>query len=302
MIMPDADASSLSPAIAYDDDGGIAYDPSAPATSPYCSIAISTTFHPAFSFHDFLPDAIFLTSDAVYFFVHRALLAASSTNGFGSPLVQRKLDPAEPPIFLVPEDSVAFDVVLNDVYDLPPTCHAPSLSSLLDAIPSLQSYGIALDPSSPLYQHILAESPRAPLSVYTAAAQYRLDALAVAVSPQLLSLALTGISDSAMCAMGSFYLRRLFMLHHYRIEYLKQLLQSMPETHAETVECGFVEQRNLENAWMLATASLLWDARPDAYIVHAAGRSGVDADDTLPRLVYRESSFDAELSSGQARM
>lgn len=233
------------------------------------SLVTSTTFHPAFTFQSLLPDSIFLSSDAVYFFVHRAQLSNSSCNNFGSLFSKTSFTPqsiSNSPVIFVSEDAVVLDVVLHAVYDMPLTSHNPSLPTLLKSIQSFQTYGIplhdVLSPSSRLCQLILAEAPRAPLEVYAVVALHHLDHLAIAISAKLHSIVLADIPDSAAVAMGPIYMKRLFLLHHRRTEYLKSLLKDAPETHADTIQCGFVEQKNLQTAWALASGSLLWDARP----------------------------------------
>ncbi|TCD64948.1 hypothetical protein EIP91_003406 [Steccherinum ochraceum] len=250
------------------DDGAVT-TPTSPA--PY-SIVVSTTFHPAFAFRDLLPDAIFLSSDALYFFVHRAHLLASSTNNFAYLFVQQLSFPnssTTPPVFLVSEHSALMDVVLHAIYGMSCAELNPSLSTLLDAISALDAYGTlhrVLTPSSPLCLLILTEAPRDPLQVYAVAARHRLDHLAVAVSAKLHSIQLADVPAAAALAMGPIYLKRLFLLHYRRVEYLKLLLNTAPETHVETLACGFVQQTDLQTAWSLATGSLMWDARPDLSI------------------------------------
>ncbi|TCD67855.1 hypothetical protein EIP91_011852 [Steccherinum ochraceum] len=204
------------------------------------SIAISTTFHPAFTFLSLLPDSIFLSSDAVYFFVHRVHLSRSSRNNFNSLLMEESFRPlfvTDASVISVPEDSALLDVVLHGVYDLPFSNHNLSLPTLLRSIHSLQTYGVplyrVLSPSSRLYRLILAEAPRAPLEVYAVAALHDLDYLAVAISAKLHSIALADISNLAVVTMGPIYLKRLFLLHYRRIEYLKTLLTDAPDTHPE---------------------------------------------------------------------
>lgn len=137
----------------------------------------------------------------------------------------------------------------------------------MDALRVLRIYGIPLlqfvIPTTPLYNHILLEAPRRPLDVFVLAAENTLEDLAVVTSGHLLSLQLPDITDEMAERMGPLYLARLIRLHMDRVDALKRLLLDVPKPHVDTVDCAYVEQKELARAWALATASLIWEVRPD---------------------------------------
>ena len=169
-------------------------------------------------------------------------------------------------VLSVPEDSILLNIIIHTIYNLSCVQFCPPLAVLLNAIWSMKTYGMSLDqfiaPGRPLYDHILTETPRLPLEVYTVAAQNKIESLAVASSSHLLSLQLPSLSNDVTDRMGTRYFKRLVLLHLQREHVLKRILLEMPQPHQDTTECGFVEQKKLARAWGLAAASLLWQVRP----------------------------------------
>jgi hypothetical protein len=60
--------------------------------------------------------------------------------------------------------------------------------------------------------------------MYALAAQHKLEQLAIAVSPSLLSFDLATLTDDLVGRMGAVYLKRLVFLHLGRSAALKRLL------------------------------------------------------------------------------
>jgi len=114
-----------------------------------------------------------------------------------------------------------------------------------------------------MYALLIARAPFAPLDVYVLAAKHDLRDLAVATSPHLLSFQLSTITDEIAQEMGPDYLRQLFFLHLGRMDALKRILLHPPQSHTPTSSCSFISQQDLTRAWALASAQLVWDARPD---------------------------------------
>ncbi|KZT13076.1 uncharacterized protein LAESUDRAFT_28651 [Laetiporus sulphureus 93-53] len=243
-------------------------------------VSVSTTFFPGANLNPIPPDLIFLSSDAVFFYVHSHQVLGASDNGF------RGLLPAKPqshksnsalkalglsddlgPIIPVPEPATVLNVVLHTIYAHSCAHYSPALDTLCAAVDALHRYGVPLSrhcaPGTPLYALLLAHAPIAPIEVYSLAAHYDLYELAVPVSSHMLGFQLATLTDEDAERMGSTYLKRLFFLHLGRIDALKRLLLPPPHLHAPTPGCDFVEQKKLTRAWALASAYLAWDARPD---------------------------------------
>ncbi|TCD64952.1 hypothetical protein EIP91_003410 [Steccherinum ochraceum] len=233
---------------------------------------VSSAFHAELLIGANKPDVVLVSSDHVLFYAHKSHLLASSNNTFngrlsadstgmvmGSPLGSLW-------VVGVSTGSVLFNIVLHAIYGMSCSQFNPPLEALLHAVKSLKTYGVslahALGHDTPLYNHIVAESPRRPIEVFLVAAENDLDALAVTSSEYLQSLKLSDITDEMADRMGPRYLRRLTVLHFDRMEYLKQLIMDLPQPHEDTMECGFIEQTKLARAWTLAAASLVWDIRP----------------------------------------
>ncbi|KAI0089153.1 hypothetical protein BDY19DRAFT_127055 [Irpex rosettiformis] len=245
-------------------------------------VSVSTTFYPSANLFPGPPDLIFLSSDAVFFYTHAHRIVNATTNRFNSLLPDDLLsdtsgsNPPSPvdsdkdevgPIIPVPESSHILNIVLHAIYCMSSVLYHPSLAVLTAGVAAMEKYGIPLQkyisPSTPLYQHLLAQSPSSPVEVYTCAARHGLQELAVQASPHLLTFPLCNISDEDALQMGPVYLKKMFFQHLGRVDALKRLLLPPPENHPPTTECGFFEQKKLTRAWALASAYLAWDARPD---------------------------------------
>ncbi|KAL1724181.1 hypothetical protein EV715DRAFT_166017, partial [Schizophyllum commune] len=230
-------------------------------------ISMSTTFTSGALHGGVPPDVVLVSTDGVYFYVNRALLASASANYFAALLPPAGRSPDGFPLAHSQDASDVLNIVLHAVYDMSPARYAPPVTTLLAALDRLPVYGMLpaqhVVPPRALYAVLLAQAPLAPLAVYTAAARYGLNDLAVAVSSHLLSFPLPALTDAQAEAMGAIYLKRLFMLHKQRVDALKGVLAQAPYPHPETEICTFADQKKIARAWQLAATYLVAEAQPD---------------------------------------
>lgn len=177
------------------------------------------------------------------------------------------------PMVMLPEPAPVLNVVLHTIYNMSASQFAPSFDDLTDALDALIKYCIPVKhyvaATTPLFALLLSHAPMRPIDSYALAAHHGLEDLAVAISPHLLSFSLPSLSDSLAARIGSVYLKRLFFLHYGRMEALKGLLLHPPSPHPETPDCDTNQQQKLTRVWALASAHLVWDARPSAlYSLH----------------------------------
>jgi hypothetical protein len=169
-------------------------------------------------------------------------------------------------MILVPEPSPVLNLVLHCVYDLPCTRFSTSVEDVSACVTSIVNYGLPLSvyaaPNGPLYNLVLSRAPTAGIQMYALAAQHKLEQIAVAVSSFLLPFDLATLTDDLTKRMGPVYLKRLVFLHLGRSAALKRLLSPPLSYHPPDDTCGAEEHDALMNAWSLAVASLVWDARP----------------------------------------
>ncbi|KAG6817441.1 hypothetical protein H0H87_008609 [Tephrocybe sp. NHM501043] len=228
-------------------------------------VSVSTTFYPGAHHQGALPDAILLSSDAVFFYIHSSLLLHVSTNSFHF-LLPAQSPKQHDPIIDVQENSAILNIILHAIYDISCAHYSPSFPQLVAAVHRFQFYGVdpksTILPNSPLYSLLLSHAPLYPLELYSLAANYDLHDLAVSTSSHLLSFPLSSLTDEMAQAMGPIYLKRLFFLHFGRSDALKRVLLSPPHPHPPTPCCDFSDQKKLTRAWALASAYLAWDARP----------------------------------------
>ncbi|TCD60288.1 hypothetical protein EIP91_010422 [Steccherinum ochraceum] len=239
---------------------------------PHQEYSISTAFHADFLLDDQKPDVVLISSDRVLFYAHQSFLLATSNNTLNGLLSIQAIgtvigSTAGSLSVLVPTGSTLFNVVLHTIYGISCKQFKPSLEVLLQAVKSLNTYGIAIDQvvgrNTPLFDHIVAETPKGPVDVFLVATEHNLDALAVAASAHLHSLVLPTITDEMAKRMGSTYLKRLMQLHLERTRFLRSLLLEVPTSHEDTTACGFTERKKLDEAWVLAATSVIWQIRPD---------------------------------------
>ncbi|OBZ76567.1 hypothetical protein A0H81_03702 [Grifola frondosa] len=96
-------------------------------------VSVSTTFFPGASLSHLPPDLIFLSSDAVFFYVHSNRLLSVSDNSFSSLLppnpLKGKPSPVQdmPPIISLSDSAQILNIVLHTAYDISwPTTLPPS--------------------------------------------------------------------------------------------------------------------------------------------------------------------------------
>lgn len=231
------------------------------------TVSISIAFHPTADLDKQPPDVILISTDDVFFYVHRHVLQKASINYFGSvlltpPTTWRSLGMS----YALGDCSRVLNVVLHTAYNLSVTAYVPSLDTLLRSIDALHKYGMPFDrfltADSPLFAHILDRAPLSPMDVYIAAAKYHHESLAIAVSSDLISFPMADITDEMCLAMGPVYFRRLTALQTNRSEELRKLLLVPPTGHDSTPECGSSEQKKLQKEWLLTTAQFCFDPRP----------------------------------------
>ncbi|EIW80428.1 hypothetical protein CONPUDRAFT_56935 [Coniophora puteana RWD-64-598 SS2] len=229
---------------------------------------VSRTFRPDSRIHTYYPDLVLLSSDSIHFYISYNVLYSLSSNAFNGLLPMSQNQPIrDAAVINVPEHSDVLNVVLHTVYGVSCSQYAPAFESLSAAVGALDKYGYSLSqlvaPSTPLYTLLLSHAPLYPIEVYTLASRHDIFDLAVPTSAHLLSFSLPSLSEDAATRMGPKYLKRLFFLHLGRTDALKRVLLSPPHPHPPTSNCSFDNQKGLTRAWALASAYLVWDARPD---------------------------------------
>lgn len=229
---------------------------------------MSTTFFPGAQHSTAPSDLIIISADRVLFHLHANQVLALSTNGFAHkwPPQSCSVNSNSVPIILVPEPSPLVNLVLHCVYDLPCTRFSSSVEDVSDCVTTIIKYGLPLavyiSQGRALYNLVLSKAPTAGIQMYALAAQHRLEQLAVALSPFLLSYDLATLTDDLVGQMGAVYLRRLVFLHLGRSAALKRLLSPPLNYHTPDDTCGTREHDALMNAWSLAVTPLAWNARP----------------------------------------
>ena len=222
--------------------------------------------------HDPL-DLTIVSSDLVHFHVHSHRLLANSSNNFNGRLshpLSSHLDGHDFPTLKEAESGRILNVVLHVIYGTTEHIRSSqttlSLTDILSVISTLQLYGISIrgvaDPSSALFDAIVAHCPYSPLAVYIIGAKYNQDLHHIAkhASQYLLSLDLSSISDEAASDMGSVYLKRLVLLHTTRIREFKRIVSQSPPLHTPQQSC---DSTPLARVWGLGSAYLAWIASAD---------------------------------------
>lgn len=211
-----------------------------------------------------------MSADTVFFYVHSDKVISVSNNLFDHKWPQQIMNDQYPPMISVEDSSSVLNLLLHVLYNMSYNKYALNAQDVTGALDSLAKYGysthIFVHHSSELHNLMLDHAPTHAMDMYTAAACYRLEELAIAISPYTLSLELSELTDEMVEKMGAMYLRRLVFLHLGRIQALKRLLDSPPEFHRSTATCGLSVQRHLTRAWNLATAGILWEVRPGTTI------------------------------------
>ncbi|KAI0830633.1 hypothetical protein BC628DRAFT_1354930 [Trametes gibbosa] len=237
------------------------------------SITISTAFPPLLPFDGFFPDMTLVSLENVHFYTHRLrLLSASPNNMNGLLFPEPQLDgdvaaPSTLPAVYTPLSSDVLNVVLHTMYGLSCLHYFPSLETVDTALSTLAQYNISLQPlatpNQPLYQLLLSFAPFRPLEAYTCAAQYALEDAATTISSHLLAYNLAQLPDELAEKMGPLYLKRLFLLHHTRLDALRNILFKPPSPHSLPFPgCSPETQQELTRTWAHAAAQLVWNVLP----------------------------------------
>ncbi|KAH9945676.1 hypothetical protein B0H21DRAFT_744184 [Amylocystis lapponica] len=234
------------------------------------TVCVSTTFHPGAQTDALVPDLNLVSCDSVFFHVHRYRILGVSDNAFNGLLSSMSHNPQEGgllPLLILPESSPVLNVILHTIYGLSCAQFTPSFDTVSDALDALSTYGVALQaytaPHAPLFPVFMAHAPTRPIDTYALAAAHDLLPLAAAASAHLLAYPLPTLSDALAARIGARYLKRLFFLHFGRTEALKGLLLHPPRAHTPVPGCDTVQQHTLTRAWALASAHIVWDARPN---------------------------------------
>lgn len=173
-------------------------------------------------------------------------------------------------VVYVEEDSNVLNVILHMAYNISCAWYCSSLNTIATAIGTLPAYGLdakLILPSTPLYAVLLYHAHLSPLEIYTLAAHYGLDELAISTSAHLLSFSLCTLTDKCVEAMGPVYLRRLLFLHLGRVDALKRVIRSPPIGHSPTPVCNLADQKKLAAAWILAAAYLSYELNPGQLLI-----------------------------------
>ncbi|KAF9449289.1 hypothetical protein P691DRAFT_650349, partial [Macrolepiota fuliginosa MF-IS2] len=212
-------------------------------------LSVSPAFYPGAT--DVISDTVFLSSDAVLFYIHSDIVTSTQPNAFrrllGFPLTDTG---CRDRIIKIEESSSVLAVMLHVLYNTP-CSPAPSLEAIVTAVDRMRMYEISpalqLAPATHLYKQILSFAPVRPLDVYALAAFHRLDDMAVEASSHLISYPLSAITDGVASRIGTYYLLRLFQWRMHRTAEMKRILLKSPFPHPPTRRCGLGEQNPFFN-------------------------------------------------------
>ncbi|TFK26562.1 hypothetical protein FA15DRAFT_667252 [Coprinopsis marcescibilis] len=229
-------------------------------------VAMSTSFYPGS--YSFPSDIIFASTDNVLFYVHSRVIAQSEETAFLPYLhhPQNAYD-REHNIVAIPEGSTTLSIILHTLYGSSSAPNSPNFMTLSAAVDRMPVYGITpkrhILPGTHLFNQLMMYAPLQAIYVYALAAHHGLAEVAMKTSSHLLGFNLSTIDDDIAQKIGPTYLKRLFLLHLRRTETLKKLLSQAPHPHAPKKDCTFEDQKKFNRAWVLTTAYLLFEGRPD---------------------------------------
>ncbi|KAG8803505.1 hypothetical protein FRC19_011633 [Serendipita sp. 401] len=223
-------------------------------------VSMSTTFYPR---EDYPGDLLIVTTDNVYFVVHKRVLLEHSCNKF-----KGCIDNPELSWIQVAESSIVLNLILHTIYDFDPTSYKPTLSQISDLLDALPLYGIDVvdrfSEGKHFFQMTLDHALVSGLETYALVCKHGLEALAVKCSHYLVSVPLHNLTDENCIYMGPIYLRRLVFLHLGRVERLRLLLRPPPSGHTPSLLCDALDQRTrLEKPWREAVNELSWNLTAD---------------------------------------
>lgn len=158
----------------------------------------------------------------------------------------------------VTESSSVLDIILHIVYAMPLAHNGADLEVLSQALASLEKYGIAIPKeTSDVWSLVLQHAPIHPVRAYAIAATYSIDSCCVATSRYTLQVSLDALTEADALAIGSIYMRRLFLLHLGRREALKRVISQPPNQHAPLDSCSLTTQNEIGRSWAIAVANVL---------------------------------------------
>ncbi|KAK7039029.1 hypothetical protein VNI00_010421 [Paramarasmius palmivorus] len=212
-------------------------------------------------------DMILVSADNVVFYVDEHTLYSNSNNQFNGLLPLQAMGQENRILPLQEIVSSELQVFLQSIYNVASE-DVPEVGALVRGVTWLNRYGFGpkshIRSGTKVFEYLLSHAPLHSLEVYTCAAVFDIYALALEVSPHLLMVPPTNVSDEMAERMGGRYLLKFFLLHLRRIEALKQLLMKPPDLHSVTNTCGFEEQRILKARWNHGIAKLAFIIRAGA--------------------------------------
>ncbi len=195
-----------------------------------------------------LPDVVIRSSDNIYFAVHARRLLSTSKNGFANLLTANPSPTTTSPAqIVVAEPADVLNVVLHTVYELSADAHRPSLQCLRATLQALEKYNITpldqyITTDTPLFNTILALATAHPFETFGLASQYKLEALAVAVSSRTLTTKMHTMNADVAGTINVMYLQRLYGLHQARRDGMKAI-NATPILHDNLPNCGNAKQQ-----------------------------------------------------------
>lgn len=224
------------------------------------AFAMSTAFNLQMDSGDGGSDVVLVSSDAVHFFVRRSRLLDASNSNFAF-LLGPYLDQTTRQSIHVTEDAQTLNIVLHVIYGVSFHLYCPPLETLLQAIGTLDKYGVALNlrilPGTPLFDDIILKMPYQALEVYIVAAEHNLYELARSASSHLLSTSLLSLPKAAVLRLNPDYLTMLYNLHMSRTTVLHRIVAQPPGGHEPLFHCGFSECQAMKSAWSVAASNFV---------------------------------------------
>ncbi|KAF8327903.1 uncharacterized protein EI90DRAFT_1641581 [Cantharellus anzutake] len=258
-----------------DDLGASKNSAYAPATTVYHFQNLSTAFNDSSSFpqpYHYPPDIILVTRPTyTAFFTHYHRLVTESNNQFGRLLESCKPpnDPGLPrrrPIIYVDENEHHFNCFLIALYNWSSQLYKPDTGVFSHVFNLVIKYGFKVrsvfSPSSGGFQDLVRTAETEALRMYTLAAHWDFEELAVSASRYVLRVADTiqNITDDHAETIGPRYLLRLIQLHETRKARLKELLLIPPTLHVDdTPACARPQRLSVLRAYGLAAGYVVWE-------------------------------------------
>ncbi len=232
-----------------------------------CTIALSAVFYPQAGLEPYHPDVAVVSSDQVFFYVHRERLLSVSFNKFDDMFpVHNETFSDFPLLYSASETADVMNIVFHVIYGKSCSPYSPSFDTLILVMNALRKYGVPLQwymsTHTELFALFLSHATFRSIEGYAIAAENNLDDLAVAVSSHLLSFQISSLTNDMANRIGAVYLKRLVSLHQNRMDMLRSFVFTPPEHHSPTVACTQDNQSNLYRAWALGVSQLVWEASP----------------------------------------